>query len=160
MSRLVPYPVLMASLVVMWLLLTRFSLGHLLLGTAIALVAVQGMSALDPSKPRLRRWELLPRFVAIVLYDILRSNIAVARLILSGSRARHAGFVDIPLSLRDPTALAVLAVVVTATPGTAWMEYDARQDMLRLHVFDLVDESDWIELIKNRYEYLLIEIFE
>jgi multicomponent K+:H+ antiporter subunit E len=27
-------------------------------------------------------------------------------------------------------------------------------------VFDLVDEADWIDLIKNRYERLLLEIFE
>ncbi|HHX91623.1 MAG TPA: Na+/H+ antiporter subunit E, partial [Paracoccus sp.] len=29
-----------------------------------------------------------------------------------------------------------------------------------LHIFDLVDEDAWRELIKNRYEALLLEIFE
>ena len=29
-----------------------------------------------------------------------------------------------------------------------------------LHVFDLVDEADWISLIKGRYESLLLEIFQ
>ena len=97
-----------------------------------------------------------------MLADIVRSNLAVARLILTGGRhgRRRSGFVEIPLELRDPTALAILAVIITATPGTAWMQYDARRDAVLLHVFDLVDEADWIALIKGRYERLLLEIFE
>lgn len=161
MNRLFPYPLLIVSIVAMWLALTRFSLGQLLLGTAVALVAAQGLAALHPSKPRLRRWELVPKLIGIVLLDILRSNIAVARLILSGNRAkRKSGFVAIPLELRDPMGLAVLAVIVTSTPGTAWIDYSDRRGVLLLHIFDLVDESEWVELIKTRYEHLLMEIFE
>ena len=63
MSRLVPYPLLTAALILMWLLLNRFSAGHLLLGTAVALVAGKSMSALQPAKPRMRRWDLIPRLV-------------------------------------------------------------------------------------------------
>jgi len=40
MSRLLPYPLLAASLLVMWLLLNGFSAGHLVLGAAIALLAL------------------------------------------------------------------------------------------------------------------------
>jgi multicomponent K+:H+ antiporter subunit E len=162
MSRLVPYPVLTAALILMWLLLNRFSPGHLVLGTAVALVAGKSMSALQPSKPRLRRWDLIPQLAGVVLYDIVRSNVAVAWLIVTGGRhrQRRSGFIEIPLELRDPTALAILAVIVTATPGTAWMQYDARRDAVLLHVFDLIDEAEWIALIKGRYEYLLLEIFE
>ena len=29
-----------------------------------------------------------------------------------------------------------------------------------VHVLDLVDESEWVERIKGRYERLLLEIFE
>ena len=162
MSRLVPYPLLTAGLILMWLVLNRFSAGHLLLGTAVAIVAGKSMSALQPAKPRIRRWDLIPRLFGVVVLDILRSNLAVATLILTGGRhgQRRSGFVEIPLALRDPTALAILAVIVTATPGTAWMQYDTRRDAVLLHVFDLVEEADWIRLIKGRYESLLLEIFE
>ncbi len=161
MSRVFPFPLLIASLVVMWLLLTRFSLGQLIVGIAVALIAAQGLAALTPAKPRIRRWDLLPRLVGIVLYDILRSNIAVARIILQGARReRRSGFLTIPLDLRDPTGLAILAVIITSTPGTAWIDYNASRGTLLLHVFDLVDESEWLDLIKNRYEHLLREIFE
>jgi multicomponent K+:H+ antiporter subunit E len=161
MSRIFPYPLMIASLIVMWLLLTRFSLGHLLVGTAVALIAAQGLYALQPAKPRLRRWDLLPKLVAIVLYDIVRSNIAVVAIILQGERRqRKSGFLTIPLDLRDPLGLAILAIIITSTPGTAWLDYNAARGTLLLHVFDLVDESEWLDLIKNRYEHLLREIFE
>ncbi len=57
-------------------------------------------------------------------------------------------------------ALAVLAVVVTSTPGTAWLEYNSLNRTVLIHVLDLVDEAEWQTLIKGRYEALLMEIFE
>ena len=78
MSRVFPYPLLIVSLILMWLLLTSLSLGQFIVGMAVALAAAQGMAALHPARPRIRRWSLLPKLVAVVLYDIVRSNIAVA----------------------------------------------------------------------------------
>jgi multicomponent K+:H+ antiporter subunit E len=161
MNRVLPYPLMMASLVVVWLALTSFTLGQLVVGVAVALVAGQGLARLHPAKPRLRRWQLIPKLIAIVLYDIVRSNIAVVSIILGGShRKRRSGFVSIPLELRDPTGLAVLSLIITSTPGTAWFDYNGAHGMLLIHVFDLVDEEGWRHLIKSRYEYLLMEIFE
>jgi multicomponent K+:H+ antiporter subunit E len=161
MSRVLPYPVLTAALLLMWMLLTAFTPGQFLLGGAVAVAASRAMAALQPSKPRLRRWQLIPRLVGIVMLDILQSNVAVAGLILRGSgRERTSGFVAIPLDLRDRTGLAVLACIVTSTPGTAWVEYAHDANVLLIHVLDLVDEEEWIALIKDRYESLLMEIFE
>ena len=135
MSRVFPYPLLIVSLIVMWLLLTSFSLGQFIVGTAVALMAAQGMAALHPAKPRIRRWSLLPKLVAVVLYDIVRSNIAVAWLILrEGNNRRVSGFMTIPLELRSPMGLAVLALILTATPGTAWLDYNSARGTLLLHV--------------------------
>lgn len=161
MSRVLPYPILTAALLLMWMLLTSFSTGQLLLGGAVAIAASHAMAALQPSKPRLRRWRLIPRLVGIVALDILRSNIAVAGIILRGGRrAGRPGFVAIPLDLRDRTALAALSCIVTSTPGTAWVEYAHDSNVLIIHVLDLADEDEWVDLIKNRYEALLMEIFE
>lgn len=161
MNHIFPHPLLMIFLIIMWLLLTSFSFGQLLAGSVIAFIAAQGLAALQPTKPGLQRWRLVFRLSAIVFYDIVRSNIAVARIILQGGRrTRKSGFMTIPLDLRDPTGLAVLAIIITSTPGTAWLDYDPIRGTLLLHVFDLVDETVWFDLIKNRYEYFLREIFE
>lgn len=161
MSALLPYPLLTAALLVMWLLLNGLSVGQVILGGMIALAASLATAALQPAKPKIRRWDMIPQLVLIVLADILRSNIAVAGIIVQGRRhKRTSGFVMIPLELRDRTALAVLACIITSTPGTAWVEYHAGSGRLRIHVLDLVDQQAWIDLIKQRYERRLMEIFE
>ena len=160
MARLLPYPLLAAALLVMWLLLNGFTVGHLALGAAIALLASWAMKPLQPAKPRLRRWDKIPVLFGHVMADILASNIAVAGVILRGRRGGgRPGFVRIPLTLHDRTGLAALACIITATPGTAWIEYHSTGSWLKIHVLDLVDEETWIAHIK-RYEALLMEIFE
>ncbi len=92
-------------------------------------------------------------------YDILQSNIAVAGIILSRKRKRRPGFVVIQLDLENRTALAVLACIITATPGTAWVDYNAARRELTIHVLDLDDAQAWRDTIKGRYEQPLIKIF-
>ncbi len=155
-----PYPVLTAFLVVMWLLLNGFTPGHLLLGLIVATFASWGMASLRPDKPRLKKWYLLPKLAAIVLYDVLLSNIAVAMVILKGRRKGHApAFVTLPLELENRTGLAFLAIILTSTPGSAWLEYNSHDRTVLLHVLDVADEAAWVDMVKNRYEKLLMEIF-
>ena len=91
----------------------------------------------------------------------VRSNFSVMTIILfKRERNRKSGFLTIPLDILDPMGLAVLATILTATPGSAWLEYNSSQRTLLIHVLDDVDEAAWINLIKNRYEKLLMEIFE
>jgi multicomponent K+:H+ antiporter subunit E len=62
--------------------------------------------------------------------------------------------------MRDPYGLTALACIITATPGTVWVEYDSAEGTMLLHVLDLVDEDDWVRTVKDRYERRLMEIFE
>jgi multicomponent K+:H+ antiporter subunit E len=162
MSWLLPYPLLSAALLALWLLLNQsVSPGQIVLGAVLAILAAWAMAALRPEKPRIRRPGAALRLAGIVLVDILRSNLAVGRIIVrSREPGVNAGFMTIPLELRSPQGLAVLSIIITSTPGTIWLNYDAAKGTLLLHVLDLVDETVWIETIKGRYERLLMEIFE
>ena len=44
--------------------------------------------------------------------------------------------------------------------GHGMDRYDPDSGILLIHVLDLVDKDEWVALIKNRYEALLMEIFE
>jgi multicomponent K+:H+ antiporter subunit E len=162
MSWFLPYPLLSAALLILWLLLNQtISAGHLILGGMLAIAASWAMAALRPEKPRIRRPGVAIRLLGMVLFDIIRSNIAVGRIIVRpGEPGMNAGFMTIPLELRSRHGLAVLSIIITSTPGTIWVNYDAAKGTLLLHVLDLVDETVWIRLIKGRYERLLMEIFE
>ena len=77
----------------------------------------------------------------------------------SCERRRSPGFVEIPLELRDPYGLAMLACIITSTPGTLWVDFNEASGTLTIHVLDLVDQTEWVRTIKGRYERLLLEIF-
>lgn len=157
---MLPFPLLSLSLTLMWLLLNGFTLGHFVLGFFVSVVAGWGLASLRPERPRLKKWYLLPKLFFVVFVDIVRSNLAVARLILSGKRRPHtSGFLLLSLEVKNPFSLAILAVIVTATPGSAWLEYNSRDGTVLIHVLDLVDEQAWAITIKQRYENLLLEIF-
>jgi multicomponent K+:H+ antiporter subunit E len=161
-TRWLPFPLLAASLLAMWLLLAgSASPGALLLGLLLALLGVRALLALDPERARLRRPRVALELAWVVLVEVVRSNNAVARIILGpGTRELTSGFVRIPLDMRDPYGLTALACIITATPGTVWVEYDSAEGTMLLHVLDLVDEDDWVRTVKDRYERRLMEIFE
>ncbi|MGH6918684.1 MAG: Na+/H+ antiporter subunit E [Geminicoccaceae bacterium] len=162
MTRWLPFPLMALSLLVMWLLLHQtLAPGHVILGSLIGIGGAWALTRLGPPAGRLRRPRAMLTLAILVLHDIVRSNIAVARIIL-GPRAHNetSGFLEIPLELRAPYGLAVLALIVTATPGTLWVAFDSANGVLTLHVLDLIDEDAWIATIKQRYERHLLEIFE
>jgi multicomponent K+:H+ antiporter subunit E len=163
MKRWLPFPLLSLALAGMWLVLNQsIAPGHALLAAALGLYGGYVLGALQPPLRRMRRRAGALAILAwIVLVDIVRSNLAVARIVLHpGTPSRTAGFLSMPLELRHPGALAVLACIVTATPGTSWARYDGARNVLTIHVLDLVDEQAWIALFKERYERRLMEIFE
>ena len=161
MRLLLPYPIASAGLLGLWLLLNQsLSSGHILLGGVVGLVGGWSLERLALPKARLRRPGVVFRLAASVLKDIVRSNIAVARIVLGlNQRTWTSGFVEIPLELRDPYGLAALACIITSTPGTLWADFDPANGVLTIHVLDLVDRSEWIRTIKERYERPLLEIF-
>lgn len=161
MRRLVPHPLLALGILAMWLLLNQsFSPGQLALGCIVAVLGARAMAALQPETARIRSAHTIPRLAAIVFADIVRSNIAVAKIVLLDRRRdRVSGFVRLPLDMQSRYGLTVLACIITATPGTIWVEFDRRANVLVVHVLDLVDADEWIRLVKHRYERALMEIF-
>lgn len=165
--RLLPFPALAVVLGAIWLLLNgSIGAGAVLLAIVAGLAGgwllrpLVGAPAATPAS-LLRRIAVALRLLGFVAVDVVRSNHAVARLVLGGAGARRtSGFVRIPLDMRSPQGLAALACILAATPGTIWVEYDSADSTLLLHVLDLVDEAQWLRTIKDHYERPLMEIFE
>lgn len=159
MRRWLPHPLLAAALLVMWLLLNQsMSTGHIVLGSVGALLASKALAALRPEPVRLAAAGPVLSLVGLVLIDVVRSNFAVARIVLF-PRKRVSGFVRVPLELSNIHGLTVLACIITATPGTLWVQFDRADGVLLIHVLDLVDEDAWIHQLKTRYEARLLRIF-
>lgn len=162
MRRLVPHPLLALILAGTWLLLQESAAPlDLVTGAVLGLLLSRIMVTLDQAPPRIRRPLAALGLFFLVSFDVVRSNFAVVAIVLNRSRRNlHSGFVNIPLDIRSPYALAALATIITATPGTFWAAYDTRTHVVTIHVLDLVDPEYWIATIKDRYERRLRRVFE
>ena len=151
-----------ASLFGLWLLLNdTLAPGQMVLGLVLTIAVALGTAAMRPLRARPHHLLAAVRLFFVVLIDIIRSNVAVAGVILGpAGRRSNSGFMKIPMDLRDPYGLATLACIITATPGTVWAGLSADGGALTTHVLDLQDEEAWVHTIKYRYERPLMEIFE
>lgn len=158
--KLLRFPLLWSALLLMWLVLNdSVSPGHILLGIVIATFACWAMAPVAPARPRVRHLGTIAILVGLFVRDVVRSNIAVLRLIVSGRTARSA-FVDIPLELTQETGLAILACIVTATPGSAWIQHNSKRNVVTIHVLDTDDAVAWVKDFKRTYERRLVEILQ
>jgi multicomponent K+:H+ antiporter subunit E len=159
-KRWLPAPVLSATLFVVWLLLNNtIDPAHIVLAALLALVVPWFTGRLRPVQPRLRRPALIIRLALLVLWDIVLSNIEVARRILGPEDAIRPAFVWVPLAITDPHAILALAGIITMTPGTLSAELSADGRHLLVHAFNVGDEAALVAQIKARYEAPLKEIF-
>lgn len=162
MRKLFPSPLLSASIFVLWLVINEpVTPGSALIALILAILAPKWTLSLRPTPVRIRRPLAILRLMGKVTVDLSMSNLHVARVVLTKSGHNvHSGFVSVPLEVRDPNALALLAMIVNATPGTAWAEISFDRSRLLIHMIEASEEVSVVHNIKNRYEYHLREIFE
>lgn len=161
LAWLLPWPAVSAATLIVWLLLNQsLSPGQIVLGALLALTAPRLLTALDMPPLRLKRPWAAIRLIANVLPDIAVSNYRVATAILFNPRERESGHVLVPLTIRSPYSLAVLACILTATPGTAWVTYNPHTGVLLMHVLDKQDANTLADAITRRYERWLLQVFE
>lgn len=162
MKRWLPSPPLSLALFIVWLLLNQSMDSSTLLLAAILSIAVPLLTrSLRPATVRMQRPGVALMLVGRVMVDLSVSAWTVARMLLTRRTADiHSAFVKVPLQMRDPNGLAVLAMILCLTPGTAWAELSFDSSVLLIHVFDVDDEAAFIAQVQQRYERPLMEIFE
>lgn len=159
-TRWLPHPLFSAAIFLFWLLLVNeLSLLQLIAASALALVTPRLTRAFWPEHPQVHRPMKVLEYVVIVLWDILRANLLVARLILTPGVKLRPSFIEVPLSIDDPFAVTMLAATVSLTPGTVSTDVDEGRGLLLVHALDVEDRDAVVRNIKQRYERRLGEIF-
>ncbi|MGE0097683.1 MAG: Na+/H+ antiporter subunit E [Hydrogenophaga sp.] len=160
--RIFPSPLLSLALVALWMLLnSSFGLGQWLMGLMLAWLVPYLTHSLRPTPVRFSHPMTAMRLFLRVGKDVIIWNWRVLLgTIAPTDRVPQGGFVVVPLDLRDPNGLAVLAAIMCVIPGTIWSELALDRSALLVHLFDLEDAQSEIDLIKRRYERPLMEIFE
>lgn len=162
LARIFPHPLLSIVIVTVWIFLqNQFSMGHLLLGIVIGIVVPKFTAPYWPGRPRIRNIPMIISFIGVVLWDIVVSNVIVAHLVLfRRSESLRSRFITVPLDLKTPEAISLLAGTITMTPGTVSADLSADACALLVHCLETDDPDDVVAGIKNRYERRLKEIFE
>ncbi|MFD2184003.1 Na+/H+ antiporter subunit E [Rhodoplanes azumiensis] len=161
-ERLLPHPILSVVVAIVWVgLANDISVGNLVLGVALGLAIPAWTACWWPARPKIKRPLIVAAYVGVVAWDIVVSNIEVARLILfrRGASLRSV-FVSVPLDLTTPEAITMLAGTITMTPGTVSADLSADGRSILVHCLDAADPDAVVRQIKSRYERRLKEIFE
>ncbi|MBX9834416.1 MAG: Na+/H+ antiporter subunit E [Burkholderiaceae bacterium] len=159
-QRWLAHPWLSVLLAVTWLLLQHsLSVFHLLSGVLIGLVVPWLLKDFLPD-PRRLNMRAAVRLGGVVLWDIVVSNITVARLVLGPMSHMQPAWVPVPLTLTNPTPIALLATIITTTPGTVSCTIDEERHEILVHALNCDDPAQMAADIKARYEAPLLAIFE
>lgn len=161
LRKLLPHPGLSVLLILTWLMLVNeFKWGSLVLATILAILLPLLTAPYWPNRPLIKNWPAAAEYVAIVLWDIVKSNITVALIVLFRPAAKlNPLWVRVPLDVTSPEAITVLAGTITMTPGTVTADLSADGRSLLIHCLDATDADAVRDDIKTRYEARLKRIF-
>lgn len=158
---LIPHPLLTFILAVVWMLLqNEISAGMSVFGVILGILIPWGTSIWWPDTPKGFRIGRMISYSFLVMWDIIVANIEVAWIVLTVPNAKlKPAWIPIPLELRAPEAITLLAGTITLTPGTVSADLSDKGHSLLVHVLHTEDADAVRDDIKTRYERRLLEIF-
>lgn len=162
LRKLFPHPYLTLLLVITWMLLVNhLKLGSLVLAVILGTIIPIITAPYWPDRPILRNPMAIIGYVLIVMYDIVKSNFIVAAIVLLRPNSQlKPAWVSVPIDLRTPEAITVLAGTITMTPGTVTADMSGDGRSLLIHCLHAPDPDAVRDEIKSRYEARLMRIFE
>jgi multicomponent K+:H+ antiporter subunit E len=158
---LFPHPFLTILLAVAWTLLqNEISAGMVVFGVILGTIIPRATANWWPDRPQGFKLGRMIAYVVLVLWDIIVANVEVAWIVLTrpNSKLRPA-WITVPLELRSPEAITVLAGTITLTPGTVSADLSSTGHSLLVHALHAPDPDAVRDEIKRRYEARLMEIF-
>ena len=159
---LLPHPLLTLLLAVVWTLLqNEFSAGLMVFGVFLGIIIPWGTSVWWPDTPKGFRLGKMASYCVMVLWDIVVANVQVAWIVLSVPNSKlKPAWIVVPLELRQPEAITVLAGTITLTPGTVSADLSEHGNSLLVHVLHTDNPDAVRDDIISRYQNRLKEIFK
>lgn len=158
---LFPHPFLTILLAIVWILLqNELTAGMAVFGLILGVIIPRLTANWWPDRPQGFRLGRMMAYGVLVIWDILVANVQVAWIVLTKRRKNlRPAWIAIPLDLRAPEAITVLAGTITLTPGTVSADLSNNGHTLLVHVLHTTDPDAVRDEIKQRYEARLKEIF-
>jgi multicomponent Na+:H+ antiporter subunit E len=141
-----------------WLPMTgSFSFANLLLGFAVGYLVL----FMSPGMRRtsyFRRVFSLVRFALFFLWEVLLSALRIAYDVVTPRHHMRPAVLGVPLDARTDAEIALLANLVTLTPGTLSLDVSEDRRFLYIHAM-YVDDLDRVRFhVKRDFERRLLEL--
>ena len=162
LNWLFPHPLLTVLMTIVWITLqNQVTAGMVVFGVILGIIIPRATAIWWPDRPQGFRAGRMLSYILLVIWDIMVANVQVAWIILTRSNASlRPAWVEVPLDLRTPEAITILAGTITLTPGTVSADLSNEGRSLLVHALDAPDPAAVRDEIKNRYERRLKEIFQ
>jgi multicomponent K+:H+ antiporter subunit E len=159
---LFPHPLLTVIVAIVWVMLQNsVTAGMVVFGIILGIIIPRVTAVWWPDRPQGFRAGKMLSYCLLVIYDIIVANIEVAWIILTKSNNQiKPAWIEVPLELRTPEAITLLAGTITLTPGTVSADLSNTGRSLLVHALDAPDPDAVRDEIKQRYEARLMEIFQ
>lgn len=105
------------------------------------------------------RWSAAMALLARFVWQVMMSGVDTARIVLRRGPPPVAGLIRIRFAPMSEQGAALLACLVTLTPGTTVLDIDmARREML-LHLLDLSGSEAARATIRAEFERFVVRLF-
>lgn len=152
--------VMTVLLIAAWLAVTgSFTVPNSVLGLVLALISLWLVREhLAPRRVPLRPVRVL-LLALLFFYELLKSAWTVAILVISPRMDPKPGIFAYPLRLESDFEIALLANLITLTPGTLSVDVSDDRRTLYVHAIDCSDPEDTRRGIANGFERRIREAF-
>jgi len=142
-----------------WMFLSgNFSFSGFFAGYVLGIAMLLLLRRFFPGGLYIRKVWAAVKLLALFFRELLLSNLAVAKAILSPRLAIRPGIVEIETDLRSDWEITLLSFLITLTPGTVTLEVAPKQDKIYVHALDIEDADELRAQIKQSFERAIMEV--
>ncbi|MEM1381988.1 MAG: Na+/H+ antiporter subunit E [Pseudomonadota bacterium] len=149
-----------ALLALSWALVTgsftiiNLAFGFVLSGIVLTLIREQAGSI-----SHFRRFFAAIRLALTFVWELIKSSVSVAMIVLSPWRQLKPAIIAYPLTVKGDAEITLLANMITLTPGTLSMDVSDDRSTLFIHAIDADDSEAIIRDIKESFEGQIERVF-
>lgn len=104
-------------------------------------------------------WQII-RFAGFFIWQLILANLRVTYEILTPAHTMRPAVVAVPLDIKNPAAITLLANLITLTPGTLSLDIAPNGDTLYVHAMHVQDADAFRNEIKTGFEQYVKGVFE
>ena len=150
-------------LYLLWILVAGVNTSELILGAVVALIVsyilADYVNALFGLNSIVKSLLFIALYIPILIIELVKANVDVARRVLDPNLPLNPGFVKIPTDIKSDIGKLTLANSITLTPGT--LSIDADDENVYIHWIDVQGHSpsEYQSKVSLKFEEILRRIF-